>query len=394
MPSAQIPTPHETLSAADIDKVVPHHPGAEWPTDLVTTPSGPRVIRKGEAAATATYQECTGYTFLINSMKRPRIVRLDTGRIVLVATAWLHKTGAEVPILMTSDDEGKSWSQPREVNFHDQLVDLGGGKVGCFGGQCVFSDDGGATWTKPQPLKLPGANASGAHGTIVNDGKRLAGVFFAESDPHGPVDWTAYSYLRFSEDLGRTWGDPVQLPPDWCTSEGAVTVARDGALVAALRTGPQRSVLDALAGTTDSLIGYNDHWRRITTARTIDDGETWTDHQVHFRWGKTHSELITLPNGDILLTYAVRSGELDGQAYHGIEAVLSHDNGKTWDWPNRYYLFRWDMMVSMHSPQSVRLGNGRILTVFLYHYNASWGKRILPAAQNIGIVDAIIWEVK
>ncbi len=388
-----IPTPLEVLKPTEIDKVVPHHPGGEWPKDWVKTPLGPRVIRKGEDAATATYQECTGYTFLINSMKRPRTIRLRTGRIVLVATAWLHKTGDEVPILLTSDDEGQSWSQPREAGIHGELVDLGSGQVGCVsGGNFYFSPDGGDTWEKRASLTLPNGKPGYAHGTVVFDGKRIGAMFYYESAPHGPVAWTAYTVLRFSSDLGHTWSDPAQLPGDWYTSEGALAIARDGALVAALRTGPKRSTLDALTGATDAMIGYNDHWRRITTARTMDDGKTWTDHQVHFRWGKTHNEMITLPNGDILLTYAARIGELDGRAYHGIEAVLSHDNGKTWDWPNRYYLFRWDMMAAMHSPQSVRLCDGRIMTVFLYHYDAPWGKRLVPAALNIGMVDAIFWR--
>ena len=72
----------------------------------------------------------------------------------------------------------------------------------------------------------------------------------------------------------------------------------------------------------------------------MDDGKTWTDHQVHFRYGKVHTEMITLRNGDILLTYAARMGELEGKMYHGIEAVLSRDNGRTWDWDNRFILFR------------------------------------------------------
>ena len=71
---------------------------------------------------------------------------------------------------------------------------------------------------------------------------------------------------------------------------------RDGALVVALRTGPMRSTLETLSGQPGGgLIGYNDHWRHIATAR-------------------------------------------------------STDQGKTWDWANRHFLFRWDMMAEMHSP--------------------------------------------
>ena len=68
-------------------------------------------------------------------------------------------------------------------------------------------------------------------------------------------------------------------------------------------------------------------WRRLTTARSVDNGLTWEHHQVHFDFGKVHSGLVTLRDGRILMTYAARMGEVEGEMYHGIEAVLSSDHG-------------------------------------------------------------------
>ena len=31
---------------------------------------------------------------------------------------------------------------------------------------------------------------------------------------------------------------------------------------------------------------FCDHWRRLATARSVDNGLTWTDYQVHFDFGK------------------------------------------------------------------------------------------------------------
>jgi len=98
-----------------LDKEIPHHAGAEWPSDLVNTPLRPMVIRQGEDVKSAKYHEVTGYTFLLNSMKRPRLVRMDNGRLVLSATSWLYKTGEEKGIVMTLEDQGRSWSPPREI---------------------------------------------------------------------------------------------------------------------------------------------------------------------------------------------------------------------------------------------------------------------------------------
>ena len=324
----------------------------------------------------------------------------------MLATAWLHKLTQEDRVILTSDDEGKTWSHPREVNFYGQLVALGGERVGVIGGKMPLSEDGGETWTElDEDVPLPNGKPWWIHGSVGFDGKRIATVGFYPTEAYGPVAWTGRSVLRFSDDLGRTWDDPIPIPAEWQTSEGALTYAHDGALVVSLRTGPTPTLFNALSGKISKhLIGYNDSWRRLTTARTTDGGKTWTDYQVHFRFGKTHSELLTLPNGDILLTYAARIGELDGQIYRGIEAVLSHDNGKSWDWANRYYLFRWPMHQGMHSPQSVVLSDGRIMTVFLYHYDPAYQRPATPENKQhralkrltsyapIGLVDAIFWK--
>jgi hypothetical protein len=97
----------------------------------------------------------------------------------------------------------------------------------------------------------------------------------------------------------------------------------------------------------------------------------------------------------LLLTYAVRHGELDGKVYHGIEAVLSDTDGRTWQWSTRFYLFRWHMHESMHSCQSVQLEDGRILTVFFYHYDApNHGPfpRADPPALNVAMCETITWS--
>ena len=142
------PMPLDTVPLATLDKEVPHHAGGEWPKDWVATPVRPVVIRQGEKIENARYHEVTGYTFLINSLKRPRLVRMESGRLVLVATAWLHQTGTEVGIILTSDNAGKNWSQPREI-IHGTLVNLGGSRLCVFDGdKTTFSYDDGETWSE------------------------------------------------------------------------------------------------------------------------------------------------------------------------------------------------------------------------------------------------------
>ena len=108
--------------------------------------------------------------------------------------------------------------------------------------------------------------------------------------------------------------------------------------------------------------------------------------------------LHPLPDGRILMTYAARLGEVEGVTYHGVEAVLSEDHGATWDWQHRYILFRWPDQIT-HSPQSVRLSDGRILTIFLHGTSFSWTDGDLPATKNginlvhLGNVSVVIWSL-
>jgi hypothetical protein len=335
------------------------------------------------------YQEATSYAFLVHSMKFASLCRAGDGRLVLVGTGWTHdETDGRGIFTAHSDDEGKTWSPPRE--FHrglerPQPISLGGRKLALIPGDdagfLAFSDDGGETWKDKTPFpKLPDGRVTYHKGSMLVEDDTVTGLFYCEGERRG--GWTAYSLLRRSRDGGRTWKEGIWLPPEWSTSEGAIARAKDGALVVAMRTAPP-----------DDYPSYSDHWRRITTARSMDEGKTWTDHQVHFKYGKTHSDLIVLRDGRLLLTYAARMGELEGHMYHGIEAVVSRDHGKTWDWDKRFTLFRWAMHQSMHSPCSVELADGRILTVFLYHYHAPWNKGVLGAkGYPLGITSVVTWS--
>ena len=349
--------------------------------------------RRQQHPAGPRYQEGVSYTFLVHSMKFAAMCRLGDGRIAMVGTGWVSGSTKEerACFLSYSNDEGHTWSQP--VEFHrglerPQPIALGGQRLLLIpmddDGFLSSSDDGGKNWSKKTPFPKLGDGRTTYHkGSVLVENGVVTAVFTASGEPRGPTGWRAYSLLRRSRDGGRTWNEGIWLPPQWQTSEGAITRAADGALVVALRTAQP-----------PDYPSFSDHWRRLTTARSLDDGQTWTDHQVHFKYGKVHSDLIRLKDGRILLTYAARMGELDGQMYHGIEAVVSRDHGRTWDWDKRFILFRWAMHQTMHSPCSLQLKDGRILTLFLYHYGARWGEsRVGGSGRTVGITSAVIWSV-
>ena len=75
------------------------------------------------------------------------------------------------------------------------------------------------------------------------------------------------------------------------------------------------------------------------------------------------------------MTYVVRKGYVEtpkGYPQFGIEAVVSHDHGETWDLDHRYLLHRWEATMQgfnalYQSPQglsSVLLPDGMMLTAF------------------------------
>ena len=385
---AEVPTPQSTIPLERLEYLVSHEASGAYSPQRVISPPMKTPVRQ-EHPAGPTYQEALTYTFLVHSMKFARLTRMDNGRLVVIASGWLEAspTDERTCFIIFSDDEGQSWSQPRALHRgleRPEPINLGGQRLLIIPnddpGFTCHSQDGGNTWSEKTPFPtLPDGRVTPRHGTVLVEGQTLSGIFMVE-DGADESDWTASALIRRSRDGGRTWSEGIWLPRQWQVSEGALARARDGALVAALRTAQ-----------APGMPSYCDHWRRLTTARSLDEGLTWTDHQVHFDYGKVHSGLVTLSNGDLLLTYAARMGEVDGEIYHGIEAVLSRDHGKTWDWHNRFILFRWAMHQSMHSPVSVELADGRILTIFLFHYDAPWDQGSFNAAV-LGISAVVIWS--
>jgi hypothetical protein len=108
-----------------------------------------------------------------------------------------------------------------------------------------------------------------------------------------------------------------------------------------------------------------------------DDGKTWSPIRRIFDEGRHHCNLIRLPNGDLVMTVIRRIDIRDGKlaSYRrGCDAVISHDNGLTWDIGGMYCLDdfpgcegdRWTISKCGHLYSTV-LDDGFILTTFGNH---------------------------
>ena len=127
-----------------------------------------------------------------------------------------------------------------------------------------------------------------------------------------------------------------------------------------------------------------DHYEGFGVSISRDNGYTWSKVNQLYDWGRHHASTVLLPDGAIVVTYVVRLGypdTADGFPQFGIEAVVSHDNGETWDLDHRYVLSSWvgnkkgtsspadkqpsgAWQAGSHTTSSLLLPDGSILTAY------------------------------
>jgi hypothetical protein len=118
----------------------------------------------------------------------------------------------------------------------------------------------------------------------------------------------------------------------------------------------------------------------LLVTHSADGGKTW-DTPVAVTAPKEHpGDLIRLKNGDLLLTFGERN------APRGAVAMLSHDEGKTWDSKTRMVLGDDAPLNDCGYPSSVQLPDGRIVTVYYKVQDAA-------TAPESASLNAVIWRL-
>ena len=297
------------------------------------------------------------------------VVQMDNSELVLVASwdpegdqshgnardckDFVSPVACEKPIIAFSPDRGETWSEFRRIpggeGRPNMRTYLGHGNLTFKADRVMpimqyFSSDYGRTWTKSElQLTFDGKTfmPCDTNTGVDRDDNGIAtrvfevGYVYPSRPPIGMV--------RSSTDGGRTWSKEV-APPQWrweetyrgktyirATNEGSIVRAVNGWLVAALRTtlAPSLRPLKngGLAGTVVSI--------------SKDDGATWSPVKNVFNAGRHHAQLLVMPSGDIVMTVILRqdveSGKL-ASSRRGCEAVVSRDNGQTWDLAHKYIL--------------------------------------------------------
>jgi hypothetical protein len=311
-------------------------------------------------------------------------------------------------VLMSSDDHGNTWSDARFPHVDAQgspdasgtaLTYLGQGKVILAGGTSSrwFSQDYGTTWGDPVPVgpTPDGKTWNGWDSMLVERSAqtgavtRLTETGYAVLGTPGSGPGYEQAYFRSSADEGRTWTSGVQVPQWQGVSEVNILRAANGDLVATCRT----DISNAFPGET------MDHLEGLGVSISKDGGSTWSDVSKLYDYGRHHASMLLMPNNDIVMTYVVRKGyadTADGFPQFGIEAVVSHDNGTTWDMDHRYILDTWvgnrpssDANAWWASPageSSVLMPDGSILTAFGTGFRSQPGTDGNPIPMDVGLV--------
>lgn len=298
----------------------------------------------------------------------PVMIHLRSGELLAV----LRGGGAHVDVrgrldIVTSKDGGQTWSAPRtaiDEEFDDRNPALGEAKDGTvllaysvaknydetgrkfkggrsdrvFDGVYVMrSKDKGQTWSKPERSEAihsfyTGKGLVSPYGKIVQlrDGTLLMAVYFEFFDARG-----FQSYLFRSADGGKTWGDPTLMGAGF--NETGIVALPDGEVLAALRSGKDPS---------------------LSITRSSDGGRTWSA-PAQVTAGMEHpGDLIVLKDNRVLLTFGERN------APRGVRALLSSDNGKTWDKDKMVILEDGAPNVDCGYPSSAQLPDGRVVTMY------------------------------
>ena len=317
----------------------------------------------------------------------PTAARLQNGKIAVAASGFRlrHVCPFGKTVVSYSEDDGRTYSRPAPVI--DTVLDDRDGGIVPFGtsGVIVTSFNNTAEFQRKNArsaydrgyleLIAPEEEAAvlGATFRISDDCGVTFGPLYKSpvTSPHGPVEMPDGSLLwvgrTFSaNDAHRVGVDCVEAHKvnlDGTTEYvGAIdNIVIDGK--EALSCEPHAIVLPD--GTLLAHIRVQMENNRIFTvyqAESKDGGRTWTKpRQLLSDDGGSPPHLFMHASGVLISTYGFR-GTPHGTAPFGIRAMISTDNGRTWDIDHEIY--KTDVSADLGYPSTVECRDGSLLTVF------------------------------
>jgi lysophospholipase L1-like esterase len=336
-----------------------------------------------------------------NNSQMPYLAYMpERKRLLLAASVDKPNTKA---VKVFSSDFGRTWTKPVWMHTNAagdpdlggaiQLTYLGDGKlVMGDSNRYWFSADFGETWCDYAPVPRgfdakPMWNWDPMFAVCDSKSGKLVQVIesrYKENGEFGTAKYFSQACVRFSADQCKTWTREIDVPEWRGVSEVVLCRAKNGDFVAACRTDNPPAYL----------VGYDDQYSGLATSISKDGGKTWSALNRLFAWGRHQPHMVVMPTGDIVMTYVVRNGYLpdkNGLSQFGVEAVVSTDNGATWNLDRKYILASNSSIMngernSWGSPQStsnVLLPDGTLLTAF------GTGVRNVPS-QTLWLMDLVL----
>ena len=265
-----------------------------------------------------------------------------------------------------SRDGGRSWKflgAPGFAGKEQGLTCLRDGTILQQGGRMLYrSTDRGDSWAPVDLLSdRDDIKSIGLTRDIVEYDDGTLVMMKAHGSWYKPNDPPSKAWRFLSRDGGKTWPDvrevPVWKDPLSMFSEAALVKLPDGTLLASgridgngIRPGgaapPDGSPTPSGSEAADTMM--------LTESK--DMGLTWSAPREFLGYSRVHAHLLVLADGRLLCSYA---------SYHlpfGVFAVLSEDNGRTWDHEHPIQL-AFSQGCWTGWPTSVQLDDGTIVTM-------------------------------
>jgi sialidase-1 len=327
----------------------------------------------------------------------PGIVRVNEREFLVIASERKYHIcpfGREV--IIRSTDGGKTWGLPQEI-FNSELDDRDGTiqmlpdgtLVAAWFTSAHFADpdygrpefkarsdrltdrirdevagdwlirsfDGGSTWeTVPHRMPLGGAEHIGPF--VLSNG--ALACFGYER-----VEDTVAMFFYTSKDQGQTWDRLGRIPcREFAESNFSWHVSRGEQWELRSLSINERALLE-LSPDRFLVLFRNSKHGRLTECRSDDGGKTWSELRLTPIVGKP-AHLLRLHSGEVLCSYGHRADPWS------VRAVISRDDGETWDMDNLITIDHWDDHPDMGYPTSIEISPGEILTVYYCSRQPIW----------------------